>query len=195
MARLRGRPILSSEAELCLKRQRGQRAVERDEARTLERRQHPRRCGGQHVAERSDDHALRSSRREFLLWPGRGAACQRRPARTKIACHLSFRFHQPLRCVEPARAVTRRTDELGVYWSACVGNRLYANSTSLMIIVTGQPQHARATRGRIIKMEFSNLNAASHIVGTKNEHVYRPRSHRRFGCIRFLIVFPELDSS
>jgi hypothetical protein len=95
---------------------------------------------------------------------------------------LSFRFHQPLRCVEPARAVTRRTDELGVYRSACVGNRLYANSTSLMIIVTCQPQHARATRGRIIKMEFSNLNAASHIVGTKNEHVYRPRSHRRFGC-------------
>ncbi|MGB6283030.1 MAG: hypothetical protein WBG18_01165, partial [Xanthobacteraceae bacterium] len=74
-----------------------------------------------------------------------------------------------------------------------VGNRLYANSTSLMIIETGQPQHARASRGRIIKMEFSNLNAASHIVGTKNEHVYRPRSHRRFGCI--LIVFPELDSS
>jgi hypothetical protein len=62
-----------------------------------------------------------------------------------------------------------------------------------MIIVTGQPQHARASRGRIIKMEFSNLNAAFHTVGTKNEHLYRPRPHRRFGCIRFLIVFPEFD--
>jgi hypothetical protein len=37
-------------------------------------------------------------RREFLLWPGRGAARQRRCARTKIACLLIFRFQQPFRC-------------------------------------------------------------------------------------------------
>jgi hypothetical protein len=79
MARLRQRPILSSEAELCLKRQRGQRAVERDAARTLQRRQHPRRCGGQHVAGRSDDH-VSTKLPAILLWPQQGTACQRRPA-------------------------------------------------------------------------------------------------------------------
>jgi hypothetical protein len=45
------------------------RAVEGDAARTLERRQYPRRRGGWRVAGRPDDHTLRSSRREFLLWP------------------------------------------------------------------------------------------------------------------------------
>src|ERR1700692_1880177 len=38
-----------------------------------------------------DDHALRSSRREFLIWPGRGPARQHRSARTKITCRLIFR--------------------------------------------------------------------------------------------------------
>jgi phenylpyruvate tautomerase PptA (4-oxalocrotonate tautomerase family) len=44
--------------------------LEGDAARTLERRQHPRRRGGPRVAGRFDDHALRSPRREFLLRPG-----------------------------------------------------------------------------------------------------------------------------
>src|SRR3981189_2649301 len=38
-----------------------------------------RRRGGTRIAGRLDDHALRSFRREFLLWSGRGAARQRRP--------------------------------------------------------------------------------------------------------------------
>jgi phenylpyruvate tautomerase PptA (4-oxalocrotonate tautomerase family) len=49
-------------------------------AGTLERRQHPRCRGGPRGAGRPDDHALRGPRREFLLWPGRGAARQRRSA-------------------------------------------------------------------------------------------------------------------
>src|SRR6202030_3595276 len=61
------------------------RAVEGDAARTLERRQHPRRRGGRRVAGRPDDHALRSPLREFLVRPGRGAARQRRAARATIA--------------------------------------------------------------------------------------------------------------
>ena len=32
-----------------------------------------------------DDHALRGSRREFLVWPGRGKARERRSAGMKIA--------------------------------------------------------------------------------------------------------------
>jgi hypothetical protein len=67
------------------------RAIERDAARTFEGRQHPRRRGGRRFAGRPDDHALRSSRREFLIWPGRGPARQRCSARTKIACRLIFR--------------------------------------------------------------------------------------------------------
>src|ERR1700730_4818864 len=64
------------------------RAVEGDAARTLERRQYPRRRGGRGVAGRFDDHALRSSRREFLLWSRRGTARQRRSTPTEIACLL-----------------------------------------------------------------------------------------------------------
>jgi hypothetical protein len=55
--------------------------------------QHPRRRGGRRVAGRPDDHALRSSRRDFLLWPGRGAARQRRCAQTKSACLLIVAEH------------------------------------------------------------------------------------------------------
>jgi hypothetical protein len=61
-----------------------------------------------------------------------------------------------------------------------------------MIIVTGQPQHARASRGRIIKMEFSNLNA-SRIVGTKMS-AYIGRAHSAdLAAFDFSIDFPELD--
>src|SRR5580700_1299446 len=58
-----------------------ERSVEGDTARTLEGRQYARCRGSPRVARRPDDHALRSSGREFLFWPGRGPARQRRCAR------------------------------------------------------------------------------------------------------------------
>src|SRR5258706_10679021 len=53
------------------------RAAEGNAACTLERHQHACRRGRWRVAGRHDDHALRSSRREHLLWPRGGAARQR----------------------------------------------------------------------------------------------------------------------
>ena len=94
------------------------RAVEGDAARTSERRQHSRRRGGRPVTGRHVDHALRSSWREFLLWPRRGAARKRRASRTKIAIlnlHLNKNSAKSAlcRCCRKSRPVSVRRPEIG----------------------------------------------------------------------------------